>query len=195
MTRQHFTQKELLVFGLEKTRQHAWFLVCSLIIGSIIFTAVEYSYILNSLVIWLMALSVVSMSLVIAKEEPFTFSTLFASIRSPKITLKFTALSIVYTAAVLLGLVALVAPGIYIAVRFKFFPYVLLENENMEMLDIAKHSYELTEGIFVKLLTFFAIAVGLNILGLLCFGIGLLVTLPVTIFATAHLYKKLHIHA
>ncbi|MCF7843663.1 hypothetical protein K9M47_02060 [Candidatus Gracilibacteria bacterium] len=95
----------------------------------------------------------------------------------------------------LLATFAMLLPGMYVAIRFKFYPYVLLEHENMKILDIIKHSYNLTCCVFWRLLGFFILVALLNTLGVLAFGFGLVLTLPVSILAIAHLYRKLEVHA
>jgi membrane protein implicated in regulation of membrane protease activity len=55
-------------------------------------------------------------------------------------------------------------------------------------------SYKLTEGYFWPIFGFLCLAGLLNIAGLIFFRIGLLATLPTTIFAFAHLYDKLKNH-
>lgn len=95
---------------------------------------------------------------------------------------------------VLLSTLALLIPGIFVSIRFKFYPFVLLENENMKIVDIIKHTYKLTCCVFWQLLGFFIVVAVLNTLGFLAFGVGLILTVPVSILAVAHLYRKLEHH-
>lgn len=57
-----------------------------------------------------------------------------------------------------------------------------------------KESMRMTDGKFWKLLGVLALFIIVNIIGAIPFGLGLIVTLPVTILASAHLYKKLEFH-
>ncbi len=95
---------------------------------------------------------------------------------------------------VLLTTTLMFVPAIYIAIRFKFYPYVLLENENMKIVDIIKHAYRLTCCAFWQLLGFFVIVAVLNTLGFLAFGVGLILTIPVSVMAVAHLFRRLEHH-
>ncbi len=226
MTKQHFNFEEIFSFAWSKTRQHAWFLVCSFIIYAVIMSAVGLNPILQPVVSLLLALSLLSMSLVIVRNESFSFETLFTRLRSPNLVLKFLALTILYVAAVSVFVIPFIAsvsvamgvlvfggfaaltgklftvlfttllmllPGIYITVSFKFYPYVLLENEHMKIVDIIKHTRKLTCCNFWRLLGFFITLTVLNTVGFLAFGFGLLLTVPVSMFATAHLYRKLEV--
>ena len=96
---------------------------------------------------------------------------------------------------VLASTIVMLLPGIYVAVRFKFFPYVLLENEHMSIMEVIKQTQKLTCCSFWSLLWFFIMLAVLNIVGLLAFGVGLVLTVPVSVFAVAHLYRKLEGHS
>jgi hypothetical protein len=95
---------------------------------------------------------------------------------------------------VLLTTTVMFVPAIYIAIRFKFYPYVLLENENMKIVDVIKHTYRLTCCAFWQLLGFFITIAVLNTLGFLAFGVGLILTVPVSVMAVAHLFRRLEHH-
>ena len=86
------------------------------------------------------------------------------------------------------------AISLYVTVRFNFFPYVAVEHEHSPVKDLINMSYKLTENNFGPVFGFLFLAVCLNLVGLLFFGLGLLITVPVTVFASAHLYDKLKSH-
>lgn len=96
---------------------------------------------------------------------------------------------------VLIASTIFLLPGIFITIRFKFYPYVLLENEHFSLTDVIKHSYNLTCCVFWNLLWFLIILSVINILGFLAFGVGLIITIPVSVFSLAHLYRQLETHS
>lgn len=194
MTKQHFSFEEVFKFGWTKTKQHAWFITLTFIIAGIIMSAVKFSPVLDTVVGLMVGLSLISISMLISRDSTFTFSDLYAPLLSPKRVLKFVALTILYAAAVVVGTVCLIIPGVYIATRFKFFPYMVIEHENATIKDLIKMSYKLTQNHFWIVLGFLILATILNIIGALLFLIGLLVTVPVTLFASAHMYNKLKEH-
>lgn len=229
MKKQQFNFQEIFSFAWSKTKQHAWFLVCTVIIYGIILSAVRMAPVLEQVTIFMVAISMLSISLLIVRNESFSFADLFTKLRSPKLVLTFTALTLIYMLAVsvfiipfiagiivtiskflvygsyiltkrlllvLFGTMLLALPGIYIAVRFKFFPYVLLENENMSVLEVINETSRLTCCKFWSLLWFFIILFVMNFLGFLLLGFGLIITVPISVFAVAHLYRNLegHIH-
>lgn len=91
--------------------------------------------------------------------------------------------------AIIGGLILLIIPGIYIAVRLMFFTYYIVD-KNAGVMDSIKMSWELTKGgamnLFLLGILFFVV----NFIGALLFGIGLAVTMPLTFLATALLYRK-----
>ena len=239
MTKQHFNFEEIFSFAWSKTKQHAWFLICSFIIYSVIMSAVSGVHVfsififkggvplLQQLVTLLIILSMVSMSLIIVRNESFTFADLFNKLKSPKVVVSFLVLTVAYVLfllacfipflgaflatlqtllfvgtagvtplllAVLIGSALLVPAGVYVMICFKFYPYVLLENEHMTVLEIIKHTRKLTCCVFWKLFAFVLILTAFNLIGLLAFGVGLFLTVPVSLFAFAHLYRKLEVH-
>lgn len=195
MTKQHFSFKEVFMFGWAKTKQHAWFVFLTFIIAFIITSAVKFVPVLDAVVSMMVGLSLVSISILIARGHDFSFSDLYRPLLSASRVIKFFVLTLIYAIAVTIGTILLVIPGIYIAVRFKFFPYVVLENEHATITDLIKMSYKLTHNHFWVVLAFLIAVTILNILGAMLFVVGLVVTIPVSLFASAHMYNKLKEHA
>lgn len=97
---------------------------------------------------------------------------------------------LLYMIAVVVGLFLFVLPGIFIAIRFQFYPYYLLEDTHSTITALQKSYYQ-TEHLTLELFLFGAVVVVLNILGALFFGIGIILTYPLTTMATAVIYKHL----
>ena len=85
-------------------------------------------------------------------------------------------------------------PGIYLSVRLKFFPFIVVEHENASIPDLIKMSYKLTSRHFLPIFLFIIAACVLNIIAILFFFVGVFLTFPVTVFASAHMYNKLKDH-
>jgi uncharacterized membrane protein len=220
MTKHHFSFQEVFTFGWAKTRQHAWFIFLTFIIGSIIMGAVLKHPLINLMVGLMVGISIASISLIISRDRSFSFADLFTPMLSPHRVLKFFALVAFFSVPVLVTfasfaifmtgasvgnmsvssfglilLVLLLIPTIFISVRFKFFPYVLLDNEHASVKDLIKMSYKLTANHFWILLAFLITCSLINVVGILFFGIGLFVTVPLTVLALAHVYNKLKEHS
>lgn len=104
--------------------------------------------------------------------------------------LDYLAVSILYGALVLIGLVALVIPGIYLAVRFAFVGFLVADGR-AEVLGAFRQSSTLTTDARWKLLLFGFLLLLLNLAGAFLFGIGLVVTVPISALAAAHVYRRL----
>lgn len=100
----------------------------------------------------------------------------------------YAGVMILYVLGVGIGLIALVVPGIIIAAGWSLAHYIVIET-NANPVDALKVSWKKTDGHKLNIILFGAIAFALNFIGMLFFGLGLLVTLPVTGLAYAHVYR------
>ncbi len=103
---------------------------------------------------------------------------------------KFLLAYILYTIMILIGLILLIVPGVYLAVKYQFFQFLIIE-KNMDVIEAFKESGRITEGskwnlFFLALI--FLLIVGIGALVLL---VGLFVAIPIIIVAWAYVYKKL----
>lgn len=67
----------------------------------------------------------------------------------------------------------------------------LVVDKGLDPIEALKRSFQITAGKFWDLLLFVLIMLGINILGILCLGVGLLITLPLTSLALIYIYRKL----
>jgi uncharacterized membrane protein len=104
--------------------------------------------------------------------------------------LSYFIANFLYGIAVALGTLLLIIPGIFIAIRFQFFPYFILE-ENVSSFTALQKSYYLSQNLTFELFLFGVVVIALNIAGILFFGIGVILTYPLTTMATATIYKSL----
>jgi uncharacterized membrane protein len=98
--------------------------------------------------------------------------------------------SIIFAVFVLLGLALLIVPGIILALKFQFYDYFIIDKE-LGIMESLERSGKITEGALWELFRFAITLIGINILGALCFGVGLLVTIPTSMLAMAHVYRQL----
>lgn len=84
------------------------------------------------------------------------------------------------------------AGSIYLAVRYSMVRYAVIDHAGVR--GSLHKSWRMTQGVMWKLLLFVLAALVLNLLGAIPFGLGLLITLPVTMIAFAHVYLKLKGH-
>jgi len=104
--------------------------------------------------------------------------------------LSYFVANFLYGVGIIVGTILLVLPGIWVAIRFQFYPYFVIE-ENVSSFTALKMSYDLTEGLLKELFFLGLAAVLLNLVGIFLFGVGIIFTYPLTTMATAVVYKNL----
>lgn len=115
------------------------------------------------------------------------FSDIF---REYRLFWKYLGVCILYPLVVAAGLILLLIPGLFWSIRFSFSPIVLVDTK-MGPVKSMKESYAITKGSFWKLLLFWIVMALINLAGVIVFGIGLLITMPVTTFASIWVYRRL----
>jgi uncharacterized membrane protein len=108
----------------------------------------------------------------------------------PKAFLPYLAVKIMTTIAVLIGLVFLIVPGIVLALMFIFATYLVVDT-GKGPIEALKESSRITKGHKWGLFVLMLALIGINILGLLALGVGLLISVPVSLLAIAHTYRLL----
>lgn len=104
--------------------------------------------------------------------------------------LNYIAVWFLYALLVSAGLILLVIPGIYLAVRYGLVGF-LVADRRTDVLGAFRESSELTRGMRWRLFAFGLVVFLMNLAGAAFFGVGLLVTLPVGVFASVMVYRRL----
>ncbi len=87
------------------------------------------------------------------------------------------------------GLLLLIVPGVILGLMFMFYGYVIAET-GRGPLEAMKDSARLTKGWKGQLFLFSLLLIALNIVGVLCLFVGVFVTMAVSYFAVAHVYRQ-----
>ena len=120
-------------------------------------------------------------------QEKGSVQDLFAY---PHLFLKYVFASILYGLAIMGGLICLIVPGIILMVRLQFFLYLIVDR-NFGIMESLKKSFAMTKGQTGELFLFGLLCLLINLGGLICLFIGLLVTVPTTLLAQAFVFQKL----
>jgi uncharacterized membrane protein len=91
---------------------------------------------------------------------------------------------------VIIGLVLFIVPGLIWGVQFGFYPFILVK-ERLGPIKALRKSSAITEGVKGKLIFFALTLFGINLLGLIALGIGIIVTIPLSVIAVAHMFSQL----
>lgn len=103
--------------------------------------------------------------------------------------LKFLAGQILYTLMVVGGLMLLVVPGVYLAVRYALFGFCLADGET-NLGRCFQQSAMLSTGARLYLLRILVVLLILNVLGASLLGLGLLITVPLSVLMLTAAYQQ-----
>ena len=202
-----FSIQEALWFGWEKLRAHSRlvFEVVLTILGLEVLQAIVsrtlagtalgfVSMVVLFVLEFLAGIGATRIALKLARGE----RSIYADIVPPwELAWRYLLASLLAALIIVLGLIALIIPGMYFMLRFFFVRFAIIDGARViESLGL---SSTLTGGHKWHLLGFFIVIVLLNIVGALLLIVGLLVTLPVSMLAMAQVYLILkgadHPHA
>jgi uncharacterized membrane protein len=132
-----------------------------------------------------MGLIVISLKFV-AGEMP-EFGDLFSRVQ---FVFHYLLASLVALGIIVFGLVLLIVPGIYFAIRLGFFTFYIVD-EGAGPLDALQKSWDLTRGRVMDLFLFWMAVVLINILGFLALVVGLFASMPVSMLMIAFVFRRL----
>lgn len=103
---------------------------------------------------------------------------------------KYLAANILVGLIVLAGLILLVIPGIIAALGLMFTKYLVIDR-NLGPVEALKESWRIAKKHLFSLFLLILAVLVLNIAGAIALGVGLLVTVPITMLVMVHVYREL----
>ena len=196
-----FLKKEALSFGWRTVTANLWFFVC---VGFIIIATGSLSQIAKEtglsdvaffpiigLAFWVLQIFVQLGATKVALKScdgiNATISDLFSQGR---LFLRYLGASILYGLIVAGGFILLIVPGIVWAIKFGYFSYVMVDKD-LGIVASLKESARLTNGSKGNLFLLGLLLVLVNFVGAIALGVGLFVTVPLSMVASAFVYRKL----
>ena len=197
----NFKAGEMIRFGWESFKKRPWFLIGVLVITAVISSVIGYlAGLLGDNGIWAFAGFVINITAsilvavgttnLILKAHDSVESVTYSELWHPKPFWSYLGVTIIFSLAVILGLVLLIIPGIIVFLAYQFGEYIVIDR-NLGPVEALEESARITKGNRLELLWLAFMILGLNILGALALLIGLLVTIPVTWLAIVHAYRTL----
>ncbi|HTQ07795.1 MAG TPA: hypothetical protein VMI54_28265 [Polyangiaceae bacterium] len=145
-------------------------LVVALLIGSFIFAGM------------------LSLALKAARGQPTSFGDVFAG---GPLFVQFFVGSLLFGIAYTLGAVLCIVPGIFVAIAFSLFPFLIID-QGLSGVDALKQSWEMTKGHRLNIFLFWIVAMFVYLLGSLACGLGaLFISAPVIYVAMAWVYLRI----
>jgi uncharacterized membrane protein len=123
-----------------------------------------------------------------AHDSPLTVTS--SELWHPQTFWSFFAVKLLSAVVIIIGFILLIVPGIIVALMLVFAPYLVVDKQRGPI-EAMRESMRLTSGHKWMLLRLMVLIILLNILGAICFLVGLLVTIPVTSLAIVHAYRLL----
>lgn len=197
-----FKTREVVAFGWDKTNDHLKFFIpftAGLIVLVIVLNMVMGRFAtaggflsLSMNVVWtiidvIITLGLIKLSLVVMRGGVPALKTVFSQTNH---FFKYFFASLLYALIVFGGFLLLVVPGVIWAIRFRYFGYAIVD-KNMGIMESLKESYRLTKGHTWNLFVFALALFGINLLGFIPLGLGLLVTIPLSMIAVARVWSIL----
>jgi uncharacterized membrane protein len=198
-----FSIKEALSFGWETFSKNIWYFLALFLGLSVIFSILGFvgeiakqvrpvlfvtlnliSVVLNVII----SIGLIKMALSFVHNKKASIRQSFTP--SAESFFPYIIGSFLYILIILGGTMLLIIPGIIWALTYQFYAYFIVD-KNYSPREALRQSARITKGAKAKLFGFLILIGILNIIGALLFGIGLLVTIPVTILAIAFTYQKL----
>ena len=203
MTTKSFSISEALRFGWAVTKSNFGFFILLLIVSGL-FIFISYvgymvvmlqinpflgitSSIAYFFFVILFSMGLVKTALRFCDQEKGKIGDLFSQHRS---IFNYLLAYILYMLIVIAGTILLIIPGIILAIKFRFFDHFIVD-KGLGPIEALKKSYAITQGVKWQLFVFFIVVVLANTLGAFLLLVGLFVTIPTTMLATAFVYRKL----
>ena len=202
MSQKNFSIGEAVRFGWDTMKANFWFFVVLLIVAGFI----EYIPIVIDMLLgknmpglaflfrvigWvvsiIVAIGMIRIALKILDGEKAELKDLF-SFRP--FFWKYLLGAILTGLIVIGGLILLIFPAFVWALKFQYFGYLIIDRK-LDAIEALKNSGKITNGVKWNLLGFSFVLLGINIVGVLALFIGLFATVPLTMMATAFVYRKL----
>ncbi len=202
MAKQQFSTNEAINFGWKTMKDNIGFFIGFLVVAGLLYAipaaAQEFfknrSPVLYSVTIpitqvisTILGMGLLRISLRYCDNEKGKFSDLFSRVH---LFFKYVTGSILYFLIVCGGLLLLVVPGIVWSFKYLFVSYLIIDR-GVGPVEALRKSAELTKGVKWELATLYGLLILINLLGALCFGIGLFATIPTSMIAMAFVYRKL----
>ncbi|MGE5372471.1 MAG: hypothetical protein ACM3QZ_10835 [Solirubrobacterales bacterium] len=140
--------------------------------------------VLMMLATYYLMLGLINISIQTVRGKKPTFNDLFIH---PKALLSFIIAYILMYIPVMIGMMFLIIPGFYLFMRWYFFMFYIVERD-MGPIEALTASWHATKGSAFHLFCFTFVAGLIGMLGVLALGVGVLVSMPVVMVATARVY-------
>lgn len=200
MAAKNFVKKEAIDFGFETAKKNLFFFITLLVTVILTYVAVGilqialgkspilslFVALVRTVVGLVISMGIIKISLEFIDKKKPKLSDLYFT----RSILNYFLVSVVKTIIVVIGFILLIIPGIIFSIKLQFASYLVVD-KNMGVTEALNKSWEMTKGVKWNLFLFGLLIFLINVIGFLCLIIGLVVTVPLSMVATAYVYRKL----
>ena len=189
--------------GWRKTKKNFWFFVGLVLIVwavNLIFSYLQRTingdshglsywviFVVEMAVEILLGIGLIKISISVNDGEKADYKDLYIH---SKYFWRFLGATIIRGLIILVGLIFLIIPGVYLAIRFRFVDYLILDKD-MGIIDAFKESTKMTRGVKWSLLGLEFCFTVIIILGILALLLGIFAAFPIVMIGRAHVYRVL----
>lgn len=199
----HFVKKEAINFGFKIAKENIFFFLSVFVVWA--FVTIGSKTIQNSLnserqalasfvfsiLMWIVG-SIISMGIIsISLKFVDGKKPILKNIFYTKNIFNFLLASIIRTVIIVAGFILLIVPGIIFAIKLQYSEYLIVD-KGLDAVSSLKKSWEMTKGVKWNLFLLALLLCLINILGALALVVGLLITVPLSLVASAFVYRKLY---
>lgn len=199
----HFTIKETLRVGWDKTIKHFWFLLV-VMAGTLVVTwvpglilgggnqdqfnaAAFILFLINFIIGIFIQAGWIRITLKILDDVRGGWRDFMLN---SKTFWNMVGGTILYTLITFAGFLLLIVPGIIWGIKYRFYSYLILD-KGMSAVDALKESGRITQGEKMNIFLYCLAAALVALAGILALLIGLVVALPIIAIGFAYIYRRL----
>ncbi|HTH92862.1 MAG TPA: hypothetical protein VL576_00035 [Candidatus Paceibacterota bacterium] len=196
----HFSIKNAVRESWHDFWQHPWFFAIMALVVMILgsFNSHHRAWlsiiVIIAQVIWGYVWMSVALASADGKEDLLTFKSLSIHMPNFRQFLMIIAISIISMLIIIVGLVLLIIPGLYFAVRLSLARFSYLDHQGSVKKSLEDSWHMVKGNIFWVVVLTLLMAVVLLIAGLIALFVGLLVAYPLVMMLFARLYRALDTH-
>jgi uncharacterized membrane protein len=199
-TAQSFSIIEMIRFGWNRFKQRPWLFVgagltliaisavSSYLVGLAQNPAVALALSVGDIAVQiLVSIGIISFML---KAHDNIADAGLSDLWAPEHFWRFLGAVILTSLIIIAGFILIIIPG-FIAMTMLYFAQYHIVDKDLGPVAAIKESVRMTRGRRWNIFFFILVLVLLNVLGMLAFVVGMLITIPVSMLATVHLYRML----
>lgn len=151
-------------------------------VGIIMFLA----FIAHIVLMVIVSIGFIKLTLHVVDKKPISMKLL---VNGWDVFFKFIGVMVLYVLIVSVGFILLVIPGVIWGLKYMWAPWLVVD-KGLSPTEALRRSDEMTMGLKWDLLGFHYVTKAVNFLGAIALYIGLFVTFPTIMLATAKLYRQ-----